>query len=239
MQDHDFGNPIYFDTETQPMLNDYQETAEAFVRRFQQIKTDEELNEDLLCELSDDDLAVLEHLLELANDGLKYRNAGPDGEDDPVDMSELQTNDLFVWNGKLYRVCKTNAVSVDSLPVHELGSISNGTVQLLGMPIASSFNGYQTVREVSLFVQGFTETPEVTSVPGILPMESAPKDGTYILLFGDSGYTSTNHRCEVCRYDAEYRPLAPWQTYSDDAFTDSGGEPVGWLPLPGHCTGTV
>ena len=80
---------------------------------------------------------------------------------------------------------------------------------------------------------------EVTSTPGILPMESAPKDGTYVLLFGDSGYASTNHRCEVCRYDLKYRPLAPWQTYSDDAFTDSGGEPIGWLPLPGKCTRAV
>ena len=64
------------------------------------------------------------------------------------------------------------------------------------------------------------------------PMETAPKDGTYILLAGDSGYITTPLRVEVCRYDAEYHPLQPWVTYSNDSFTDSGGPPVGWLPLP-------
>lgn len=61
-------------------------------------------------------------------------------------------------------------------------------------------------------------------------MKTVPKDGTYILLIGDSGYTTTPYRVEVCRYDAEYRPLQPWITYSNDSFLDSGDEPIGWLP---------
>lgn len=64
------------------------------------------------------------------------------------------------------------------------------------------------------------------------PMDTAPKDGTYILLFGPSGYTTTPLRCEVCRYDARYRPRQPWIDYANDSFLDSGDPPVGWLPLP-------
>lgn len=66
----------------------------------------------------------------------------------------------------------------------------------------------------------------------IQSMDSAPKDGTYILLFGDSGYTTTPYRCEVCRYDAEYRPLQPWVNHANDSFLDGGDEPIGWMPLP-------
>ena len=64
------------------------------------------------------------------------------------------------------------------------------------------------------------------------PIETAPRDGTYIILFGDSGYTTTPLRCEICRYDAEYRPLQPWVTYGGDSFTDYGGEPKYWFPIP-------
>lgn len=67
---------------------------------------------------------------------------------------------------------------------------------------------------------------------GLLPMDTAPKDGTFVLLFGDSGYKGTPYRCEVCRWRADYRPLAPWQNHCDDSFLDGGGDPVGWLPLP-------
>lgn len=66
----------------------------------------------------------------------------------------------------------------------------------------------------------------------LLPIETAPKDGTYILLFGPSGYTTTPLRCQVGHWDAEYRPLDPWQTYSNDSFCDSGEAPTHWLPLP-------
>ena len=68
------------------------------------------------------------------------------------------------------------------------------------------------------------------------PIETAPKDGRYILLFGDSGYTTTPLRCQVCRYDAEYRPLQPWITFSNDSFLDDGGPPTHWMPLPELCS---
>jgi hypothetical protein len=64
------------------------------------------------------------------------------------------------------------------------------------------------------------------------PIETAPKDGRYILLFGDSGYRTTPLRCEVCRWHAEYRPQQPWVTYAGDSFLDSGGEPTHWMELP-------
>jgi len=66
----------------------------------------------------------------------------------------------------------------------------------------------------------------------IQPMETAPKDGTYILLFGDSGYINTPLRCKVCKYDPDYRLFGPWLNYANDSFLDSGGPPLGWMPLP-------
>ena len=64
------------------------------------------------------------------------------------------------------------------------------------------------------------------------PMKDAPLDGTYILFFADSGYSTVPLRCEVCHYDAEYRPLSPWVNHSNDSFEDGGGRSVGLLPLP-------
>lgn len=70
------------------------------------------------------------------------------------------------------------------------------------------------------------------------PIETAPKDGTYILLFGDSGFMTTPLRCSVCRwshdkdrwsaYEFGYR----WNDHAGDAFTDGGLPPTHWLPLP-------
>lgn len=64
------------------------------------------------------------------------------------------------------------------------------------------------------------------------PIETAPKNGEYIILFGDSGYIGTPLRAEVCRYDAVYRPLQPWVNYGGDSFLDSGSKPLFWTPLP-------
>lgn len=64
------------------------------------------------------------------------------------------------------------------------------------------------------------------------PIETAPKGGTWILLFGPSGYTTTPLRCEVGHWDPEHRPLNPWQTHSNDAFTDGGSDPTHWCPIP-------
>lgn len=67
---------------------------------------------------------------------------------------------------------------------------------------------------------------------GMKPMPDAPKDGTYILLFAPSGYSSVEWRCEVCKFDSEYRPLQPWINHAGDSFTDGGDGPIGWLPMP-------
>ena len=64
------------------------------------------------------------------------------------------------------------------------------------------------------------------------PIETAPKDGTYVLLFGPSGYFTTPLRCDVARWDAEYRPRDPWVTYSNECFSSSGQPPTHWMPLP-------
>lgn len=64
------------------------------------------------------------------------------------------------------------------------------------------------------------------------PIATAPKDGTFILLAGPSGYSTTPLRVEVGRWYPEYRPGSPWQTHSNDDFTDGGPEPTHWMPLP-------
>jgi hypothetical protein len=64
------------------------------------------------------------------------------------------------------------------------------------------------------------------------PIETAPKDGSFILLAGPSGYRTTPLRVEVCRYLPAYRPLNPWQNHANDAFTDGGPSPTHWAPLP-------
>jgi hypothetical protein len=64
------------------------------------------------------------------------------------------------------------------------------------------------------------------------PIETAPTDGTYILLFGPSGYIGTPLRCEVCRHNDKLRPHQPWVNHAGDSFTDGGESPTHWAPLP-------
>jgi hypothetical protein len=64
------------------------------------------------------------------------------------------------------------------------------------------------------------------------PIETAPKDGTFIILGGPSGVQSTPLRAHIARWYPAYRPLNPWQTHDNDAFTDDGEPPTCWLPLP-------
>ena len=71
------------------------------------------------------------------------------------------------------------------------------------------------------------------------PITTAPKDGTYVLLAGDSGYVGTPLRVEVCRHDSDYRPLSLWVNYAGDAFTDGGGNPLFWMQLPAMPGGAV
>ena len=63
-------------------------------------------------------------------------------------------------------------------------------------------------------------------------MATAPRDERYIILFGDNGYSTTPLRCEMCRYDAQYRPLQPWVNHTNDSFEDSGGSPIDWINVP-------
>lgn len=58
-----------------------------------------------------------------------------------------------------------------------------------------------------------------------------PYDGRFYLLAGDSGYMTSPLRVHVGRWYPEYRPHQPWQTHSDDDFTDDGGPPLYYAPL--------
>lgn len=82
----------------------------------------------------------------------------------------------------------------------------------------------------SIYWRFFLAGCKAAATPRLI--DTAPKDGSYILLLGPSGYITTPLRAEVGHYDPEYRPRNPWQTYSNDAFTDSGGPATHWLPLP-------
>lgn len=64
------------------------------------------------------------------------------------------------------------------------------------------------------------------------PIETAPRDGTYIILAGPSGYVTTPLRCEVCKFDFEFRPRQPWINHAGDSFLDGGGPPTCWMALP-------
>lgn len=64
------------------------------------------------------------------------------------------------------------------------------------------------------------------------PIETAPKDGRFILLAGPSGESSTPLRFEACRYYPEYHPFQPWVNHSNDSFGDGGAAPTHWMELP-------
>lgn len=61
-------------------------------------------------------------------------------------------------------------------------------------------------------------------------IETAPKDGTYILLLCPSGYTTTPHRIMVGCWIEGYRD--DWIDHANDRVTDGGESPTHWLPLP-------
>jgi hypothetical protein len=63
------------------------------------------------------------------------------------------------------------------------------------------------------------------------PIETAPKDGTFVLVSGDSGYVSTPRYVEVGRFIPAYRDY--FVDISGDSFTDAWPEhPTHWMPLP-------
>lgn len=62
-----------------------------------------------------------------------------------------------------------------------------------------------------------------------LDISHAPRDGTFILLAGLSGYSTTPLRVEVGHWSAARQE---WITHDNSPFTDGGAEPRYWLPLP-------
>lgn len=64
------------------------------------------------------------------------------------------------------------------------------------------------------------------------PIATAPRDGTFIIIAGPSGYSTTQLRCEVARWYPQFRPHNPWQNHGNNAFSDGESEPTYWMPLP-------
>lgn len=96
-----------------------------------------------------------------------------------------------------------------------------------------SFLGSERTRGISNeFIWDMMAIVAAAKDAGLRPIETAPKDGTFILLFGPSGYVSTLLRCAVARWDAEYRPNDPWVDYGGECFSSSGKPPTHWMPLP-------
>ena len=67
------------------------------------------------------------------------------------------------------------------------------------------------------------------------PIATAPRDGSYVLVAGGSGYTTTPLRFAACRWEdggAYGLKSAGWRTHSDDWFTEGGADATHWAPLP-------
>lgn len=67
----------------------------------------------------------------------------------------------------------------------------------------------------------------------LLPIETAPKDGTWILLFGPSGCVSYPLRCCVGHWDPDRKSSPTWRTHNHDPFSYfSETAPTHWCPIP-------
>ena len=75
-------------------------------------------------------------------------------------------------------------------------------------------------------------SPQTIAELGLRPIDTCPKDGSYFIAWGPSGYTTTPMRAEVCRHDARFRPRNPIVNHANDAFTDGGEAATHWSPLP-------
>jgi hypothetical protein len=64
------------------------------------------------------------------------------------------------------------------------------------------------------------------------PMASAPKDGTFIYLYGGSGYVTFPFRVVIGRWVKAYRDY--WIDIEGDNFSDAGDarDPLFWSPIP-------
>ena len=67
------------------------------------------------------------------------------------------------------------------------------------------------------------------------PIATAPKDGTWILLAGYSGYSSTPLRVAVAHWlcVGKGNTDGGWRNHANDWFTDGGTDAHLWMPLPG------
>lgn len=74
-------------------------------------------------------------------------------------------------------------------------------------------------------ILGLLKAP--AAVAFLQPIASAPKDGSYILVAGPSGYGSMPLRFEACKWSD-----GNWRNHGYDHYSDGGGEPVWWMPLP-------
>lgn len=64
------------------------------------------------------------------------------------------------------------------------------------------------------------------------PIATAPKDGTWILLRGESGYVERPYRAHVGRWRYnENAERGYWDQSEDAYFTDDGDDPTHWMPL--------
>jgi hypothetical protein len=61
------------------------------------------------------------------------------------------------------------------------------------------------------------------------PIAIAPKDGSYLIVAGPSGYVTTDLRAGICKWDADKED---WLLHNNDRFTDGGEPATQWLPLP-------
>ncbi len=81
---------------------------------------------------------------------------------------------------------------------------------------------------VAVELYGVIEQPKVNT-SALKLIDTAPRDGRFILLAGPSGYTGTPLRYEAGRWSTDYRA---WVNHSNDRFTDGGADATYWMPLP-------
>lgn len=67
------------------------------------------------------------------------------------------------------------------------------------------------------------------------PIETAPKDGTAMLVYGPGLLREHNAHCAVVRWQTTEHSTIPWWTINDGKFGPydlRGPSPTHWMPLP-------